>query len=157
MTDISLDRMQIRAGGQVHSIPFDPPMQSMRDARERVVKMDQEACTALGRSDITVKEYVPPTGFHLVVFVAAALTFPLLSREQNVAPGSLIHQSVPLFADFVRKIRLPVLIVMLVLHSAEALYMANVKLIKHTVPFMSVLWWKWTASCFIEGVGSFQR
>jgi len=157
MVDISLDRMKINAGGQVHSIPFQPPMQSLRDARERVVQMDKEACKALDRSDITVKEYVPPSNMAIVGFIAFSLGFSLLYQEQNVATGSIIQQYAPPLASFIRRGKAWVLVPILVIHLVEAIYLARAKLAKHTVPFMSGLWWKWIVSCTIEGVGSLMR
>lgn len=38
VADISLDSMTMTCGSRTHRIPFDPPMASYRDARERVVQ-----------------------------------------------------------------------------------------------------------------------
>lgn len=136
-------------------------MESWRDARERLVKMDHEATAALPKSDITVKEYRPPKGFHAVVFVACLLTFTLYSRPQNCYPGSFVYDNVlkyvPAFARFSAKVRPWVLYPMLAVHIAEAVTMARTRLDKHTVPVLSRLWLTWTMSTFIEGVGSFHR
>lgn len=159
--DVSLDSLVLDADGTRHRIPLEPPMESWRDARERMVKMDREATVALSKSDITIKEYRSPKGFQAVVFVAGLLTFALLSRRQNCYPGSFIHDNllryVPAFATFTAKVRPWVLYPMLAIHIAEAVTMARSRLDKHTVPMLSRLWFTWTISTLIEGVGSFWR
>ncbi|KAF1991350.1 hypothetical protein K402DRAFT_345956 [Aulographum hederae CBS 113979] len=157
LTDIALDKMVIEASGRRHIVPFTPPMSSWREARERLVAMDQETLKALSRSDITVKEYLPPKGFGAVVFAACATVFILLPREQTTAPGSLVDRLAPALASYARRFRLHILLPLAFLHSVECLLFVFTRLRKHTVPAMSLLWWKWTLSAFVEGIGSFQR
>lgn len=151
--DITLDKLVLSAGGRTISIPLDPPLKSFSEARERVVKMDQDCIEALGRDSITIKEYRAPKGFEAIVFATCFSTYILLSRPEHV---SFVFQMVPEFAAFVLKIRLLVLFPMIAIHVFEASLMIR-KLQRHSVPFFSKLWWAWTASCFVEGVGSFRR
>lgn len=153
MEDITLNKITLSAGGRIISIPLDPPLKSFSEARERVVKMDQDCVQALGRDSITVKEYQAPKGFGAVIFATCFSTFILLSRPENV---SFVFQMVPGFAAFVLKIRLLVLFPMLAIHVFEAFLMSR-KLQKHSVPLFSNVWWAWVASCFVEGYGSFRR
>lgn len=153
MEDIALNKITLSAGGRTFFIPIHPPLKSFSEARERVVKMDQDCIEALGRDSITIKEYWAPKGFDAVVFVTCFSTYILLSRPENV---SFVFPFVPEFAAFVLKIRLLVLYPMIVIHLVEASLMIR-KLQRHSVPFFSKLWWVWTVSCFIEGVGSFRR
>jgi hypothetical protein len=48
MTDIDLNGIKISYGGKSTLIPFDPPLKSLREARERLVQMDKDALSALG-------------------------------------------------------------------------------------------------------------
>jgi len=161
LMDIDLTKMTIIAGGQLYNIPFSPPMSSFKETRERLIKMDQESLTGLGRSPITIKEYRPPKSFlHIITFIACFLTFITLSRKENMLPGSIPYEAVfkhvPKFTSFVISIRLLVLYPMLVIHVTEVFFMTR-KLEKHSVPLLSTLWWAWVISNFIEGVGAFQR
>lgn len=160
MDDISLDRITLSAGGRKLYVPLDPPMKSYSEARERVVKMDQECIAALGRDSITIKEYRAPKGFHAVIFATCFSTYILLSRQANMLPGSFLYEwifrFVPQFAAFIFKIRLIVLYPMLAIHLFETFLMSR-KLERHSVPLFSKLWWSWCLSAFVEGVGSFQR
>lgn len=147
--------------GKRYSIPLDPPMTDWKEARERMVRMDREAVTGLGRSDITVKEYRPPKGFHAVVFFASLATFLTLFTRRNLVPGSLLYEyllrHVPSFATFLYKIQPLVFYPMLAIHLSEAFYMGTTRLSKHSIPRLSRLWWTWLVSNFIEGYGAFQR
>jgi Protein of unknown function (DUF2470) len=153
MEDIALNKITLSAGGRTFFIPIDPPLKSFSEARERVVKMDQDCIEALGRDSITIKEYRAPRGFDAVIFATCFSTYILLSRPENV---SFVFQLVPEFAAFVLKIRLLVLYPMIIIHLVESSLMIR-KLQRHSVPLFSKLWWTWTVSCFIEGIGSFRR
>jgi hypothetical protein len=136
-------------------------MSNFKETRKRLIKMDQECLTGLGRSTITIKEYRPPKSLvHIITFIASFLTFIMLSRKENLLPGSIFYEAIfkhlPKFTSFVISIRLLVLYLMLVIHGTEVFFM-TLKLQKHSVPLLSTLWWAWVISNFIEGVGAFQR
>lgn len=158
--DITLDKLTVNAGGESLVIPLDPPMNSFSDARVRLVEMDKQAIAGLGRSRITLKEYRPPKGFFTIVFAVCFGTYVLLSRKENMLPGSLLYESVlkyfPRFAEFSYGVRDYVIWPMLAIHITEAWIMSGT-LKKHSVPLFSRLWWMWIVSCFIEGFNSFQR
>ncbi|KKY13659.1 putative integral membrane [Diplodia seriata] len=138
LTDLSLGSMSIGAAGKNFTIPLEPPMQSWREARERVIQMDRDCLAGLGRSDITVRQYTRPRGAHAVIFVVCALTY---------SPG---------FAAFVARVQPLVLALMIAIHVVEASIMAR-RLQRHNVAQLSGLWWQWVASSFIEGFGALQR
>ncbi len=154
--------MTISCGGKHNIIPFDPPMKSFREARERLVQMDQDALQTLGRSNIPITGFVPPyTRFgHLCNFTICGLSYILLSRPSNSRPGSLIYDNflylVPAFAGFVAAVSPFVFAAMIVIHITEACLMAR-KLNKHGMTPFESLWWKWTGSNFIEGAPAFWR
>jgi hypothetical protein len=161
ITDVSLDKLVLLASGSSHTIALDPPMKSYREARERLVEMDHETIAGLQRSKITVKEYRPPGNLYQIVIFGLCLgTYLLLVRASTVLPGSVpykvLFKHIPAFAAFVLRVRLWVLIPMIAIHLGEVYIMLG-RLEKHSVPLFSRLWWSWVGSCFIEGVGSFQR
>ncbi|OMP85471.1 hypothetical protein BK809_0004141 [Diplodia seriata] len=160
LTDLSLGSMSIGAAGKNFTIPLEPPMQSWREARERVIQMDRDCLAGLGRSDITVRQYTRPRGAHAVIFVVCALTYVLVSRRANALPGSFIYDHVlsysPGFAAFVARVQPLVLALMIAIHVVEASIMAR-RLQRHNVAQLSGLWWQWVASSFIEGFGALQR
>ncbi|EKG10996.1 protein of unknown function DUF2470 [Macrophomina phaseolina MS6] len=160
LADITLGSMCVEAAGKKYTIPLEPPMQSWREARERLVQMDKDALAGLGRSDITVKQYTRPRGAHAVVFTVCALTYVLVSRRANAQPGSFIYDHVlsysPGFASFVAQVQPLVLAFLVGIHALETAILAR-RLQRHNVSAFSRLWWQWIASCLIEGFGSLER
>ncbi|KAI9706408.1 MAG: hypothetical protein M1836_003413 [Candelina mexicana] len=142
-------------------IKFEPPLQSYREARERLASMDKESIRVLGRDDITVKEYKRPRGFHAVVFALVILTVAIFSTSRNLRPGSRLHDTFlygyPNIAWFLRMVQPLVFWGIVTVHPIEALWMDRTRLWKHSVPRLSGLWWKWMLSTSVEGVGAFQR
>ena len=122
--DIQLDSLIITNERADYTIPLDPPLASFRDVRERVVQMDRIAVAGLGRSRVTIKQYLPPKGFHAVVFVACLGTFALFVRKGNLEPGSYLHQELPAFAEFCLRIR-GLMSIAVLLHICEATYMTR--------------------------------
>jgi hypothetical protein len=160
MVDIDLDCIAIRCGSTSYSVPLDPAMKGLGEARSRLVQLDEEAIRGLGRSPYTVKRYLPPKGLHAVVFATCFATFCMLSRPEHVMPGSLAFElllkHVPGLAALVQSLRLLILALMVAIHCTEAYFM-TAKLKKHSVPLFSLVWWAWVVSNFIEGYGAFQR
>ncbi|KAI2474463.1 HugZ heme iron utilization protein [Pyrenophora tritici-repentis] len=161
MIDIDLNQMVISSGdGQRSVITFDPPMQNLREARERVVQLDKDAQQILGRSDIPVTPSSPRTGTRPIGSVHNVLTvLPLLPRQANWQPGSLLYDSVlhlvPGTANFVAKFGWTVVFLMLA-HVIEAFIMVR-KLARHGCTFLDAVWWKWVGTCLVEGFTSFRR
>jgi len=162
MTYFNLTEMRLSCSGQSTTIAFDPPMKSLREARERLVQLDKDALQALGRDDIPITSYVPPyvkLG-HLYNFTQCLLCYIFLPWPSNFKPGSLLYDNllfmVPSFASFVAGICRLVFIIMLPIHLAEAALMAK-KLSKHGLTPLDKVWWLWTGSCFVEGFTSFWR
>jgi hypothetical protein len=158
MTDISLSEMKFSCNGQQHTIAFDPPLKSFREARERVVQLDKDALQILGRSDISIDTYIPPTVKigHLWNFTQCLLSYILLPFPSNWQPGSVIYDSFlyrfPAFANLLASIGWYVVAVMIPIHLAEAAIMARRLRIKHGLTPLDWAWWSWTASTFVEGI-----
>ncbi|KAF2190723.1 integral membrane protein-like protein [Zopfia rhizophila CBS 207.26] len=162
MTDIDLDRMKIVCGSRRIVIPFQPPMKSLRDARERLVQMDKDALQALGRDSITINTFIPPTvhPLHLANFSVCFLTYLAFSRKGNFLPGSLLHDyllvNFPRFTQFCITIQPFLFLIMVSIHAFETMLMLK-KLQRHSVVLFSRVWWYWVGSCFVEGITSFKR
>lgn len=138
--------------------PFEPPMTSYREARERVVEWDKECVSGLNRSDITVKEFLPPSGAYSIVFAVVSATFVAFCRRSNFVPGGLISRFVPeIFVHFCWTIQPILFYSMLVIHVVEAAHMATGRLRKHCVNPRTAVFWKWVGTTFIEGFGAFKR
>ncbi|KAF2464946.1 integral membrane protein-like protein [Lindgomyces ingoldianus] len=162
MANIALDKMDLTFGDTQIAVPFDPPLKSLREARERLIQMDQSALKALGRSQISVTRYIPPHVhfFHLVNFSVCILTYAAFCRPSNFKPDSLLYDHLlyktPAFAAFCLTIQPILLTIMAAIHMVEAGLMVK-KMEKHSVLPFSGVWWCWVCSCFVEGVTSFKR
>jgi hypothetical protein len=159
---MTLSSLVIRSSGSLFTVPLTPPLGSWREARERLIAMDQDAVKALGRSPITVTTYTRPRSFfHIAVLVGCLLGYFSFTRKANFEPGSylydLILRYVPALAAFAAPKAHMALAIMVAVHGTEAALMATTRLRKHSVPVGSSLWWKWVASTFVEGFGAFQR
>jgi hypothetical protein len=161
MTDISLTEMRFTCNGQHHTIAFDPPMKSFREARERTVQLDKDALKLLGRSDLHIDKYIPPTVniFHLVNFSTCLLCylflpFPSIWQRGSILYDTLLHH-VPRYADFVAQVGWWIVVcIMIPIHTTEAGLMARRLRTKHGLTPFDGMWWAWTTSCFVEGITS---
>jgi len=158
ISDITLDKLTFSCGGKTYVTPFSPPMTSYREARERVVEMDKECVSALGRSDITISQYAFPTGWYLGLFMLVTVTLAAFSTRSNFAPGGLIASVVPdAFRRFCSAIQPYLFWGMIAIHGTETWVFTRSRLIKHNVNVMNPVFWNWAGDCFIEGVGAFNR
>ena len=158
MVDINLNEMALVCNDKIYRIPFEPPMESLREARERVVEMDKECRDALGKSDITVKEFAPPTGIYALEFAIVAATFLSYSRRYWFEKGQVVERLLgPAFARFSWTIQPWLIVFMVGLHTAEVIYFIRNHLREHSVNIRSLLWWKWVATTFVEGQFAFKR
>ena len=160
LTYISLKTMTIStslppSSSNSYVVTLDPPLYSWAEARARLAEMDGEACKGTGFSNTTVKRYAPPKGVMIINFAMCLGTYITFSTRSNFVPGSLYHwiffRHLPGFAKFCSTIQPFILSFLLVVHLGEALYLAKMRLEKHTVPMFSQLWWKWILSDVVEG------
>ncbi|KAF2214663.1 hypothetical protein CERZMDRAFT_37163 [Cercospora zeae-maydis SCOH1-5] len=158
VADIDLNALSLSCSGTTVRVPFEPPMSSLREARERVVELDRECRQALGQSDVTVKAYVPPTGSHALPFLGALVTFVAYSQRWWFEKGQFVeHLLGSSFAKFSWSIQPWLLIGLAAIHGIEMVYFSLRKLPKHSVNARSLQWWLWNASIFIEGVFAWKR
>lgn len=158
MADINLDEMVLVCSGKTYRIPFDPPMSSFRDARERVIETDKECRQELGKSDITIKEFVPPTRLYALEFIVVAATFLGYSQRYWFERGQVVERALGSnFARFSWAIQPWLIAFMVGLHTAEVIYFIRNHLRTHSVNVRTLLWWKWVATTFVEGQFAFKR
>ncbi|KAL1970648.1 hypothetical protein VTN77DRAFT_4292 [Rasamsonia byssochlamydoides] len=161
MEDVSLTELVIRANRTRYRVPFEPPLSSLDDVKQRVIDMRDHCLKTLGISDIVIKEYQPPTGSHAVLFIICLTTFIAFSRRSNFLPGSMLYslvlRQVPRFAVFCYTIQPLLLSTMVVIHLSEATHLAVKRLRPHRVPFFSRLWWCWVIDDFITGFTALLR
>ena len=158
MSGIDLDSMTLVCHGKSYRIPLNPPMSSYRDARERAVQMDRESLEGLGRSDVTIKEFSPPTGLWTLEFALISATFLGYSQRWWFVEGQIVEQILGAgFAHFSWTIQPYLITFMLALHTSEMVYLMRNKLVKHSVNPRTRLFWLWTGTKFVEGLFSFKR
>lgn len=151
------------AGSTSYTIPLDPPMKSWSEARQRFADMDHECQRALGRKDITLKQYLAPQGFQVVVTIVCLVTFATLHRRANLSPDTAPQSLKPLLerfpriAEYLWRIQPRVFRPLVAIHTGEAIYMHFSRLRPLSVPTGSPLWMKWIASTLIGGFGNMQR
>ncbi|KAF2447051.1 hypothetical protein P171DRAFT_409409 [Karstenula rhodostoma CBS 690.94] len=159
LTSVTLNEMNFEVAGQQVTIPFDPPMKAMREARERLIQLDKDALNALNRSDIPITKYTPPYApglhfIHIFNFTQCLLVLVIFSRRANFNPGSLVYDHllsyVPGFGEFCLTIQPYLFWIMVSIHATETVFMAR-KLNRHGLTSSERIWWAWMGSCFVEG------
>lgn len=158
LEEISTSYLIITAHGTRYSVPIEPAMKDYSEARGRMVAMHKESLKRLGRSEITLTEYRAPRGIQAVIFVLCFLFYITCFQRSNLQPGSEFYeylglQRVPWFPRLVCILQPYVVAI----HIIETVLLVVTQLKPLNVPVMSGLWWKWVASCFVEGYGSFSR
>ena len=153
MTGITLDGMTFSASGKTYRVPFEPPLDSYREARERVVAMDKECLARLGRSDITIDEFIWPTGIYGLEFAIIAATFLGFSQRWWFEPGRVVEQFLGAgFARFAWTIQPWLILGMALVHGAELVYFIPTRLSKHSVSLRKLVWWQWAVAEFVCGI-----
>lgn len=158
MTHVDLNGITFACGNKTYRIPFEPPLSSYRETRERVVAMDKESLDGLDKSDITIKEVVPPHGFYALDFLVVAATFVAYSQRWWFGHGQIVERYLgSSFAKFCWVIQPWLISAMLLIHGAEAVWLARSYLSKHSVNIRSAVWWQWVFFGFMEGQFAFWR
>lgn len=164
LTDLSLDTLTIQSASGQHKVAVSPPMESLADARVRLVEMAERANEKLGLGDVRVDRFVGPSGLGLASFLGIAFYFVSAAALQlgllrpGTAAWALLDKRFPYqgaegFAWVTKTIVLPVMAV----HVVEAAWMARSRLAKFGVQTGSLLWFKWMLETFFEGFPAFQR
>jgi hypothetical protein len=166
LSDITPDHMILHSSYGRHVVPFDPPMKSLIEARERLVAMHNDCLLKLGLSDVVIDEYRLPrsvASYGLAALVTLILlTFPF---RESLRPGSggwgyriwSLGGLVPGLARLSYAVAPVVLGFIVVAHAVEAVYFATSRLRRHWVQTFSGVWWWWMLDCWLQGFSSFIR
>lgn len=158
MTGIDLEGMDFQAGGKPYRISLGIPLESYRDARERVVELDKACLRALNRSDVVVKEFIWPTGRYALEFAVCAATFIGYSQRWWFVPGQVVERYLGAgFANFSWTIQPWLIGGMIVIHGAELAWFIPSRLTKHNVHPWTSLFWMWCFAQFVAGIGCSTR
>lgn len=150
----------IIASPDLHTIAFQPPLQSLIELQPRLVAMDQEAIELLRLSPVTIKEYRYPNQIWQWCLAAAVLLLNSLYFDRSILrPGSVLHQHLLSWTSFARLLDrlLPTIFFgMHSIHLVESYFMAG-KLSRHSVPPLGIVWWKWMLTCCFTGAPAHVR
>jgi hypothetical protein len=166
MLDITPEHIIVESSYGRHVIPFEPPMKSLMEARERLVDMHVFCLRELDLSDVVIKGYVPPdrawqwmlSGLCLLILS----TFPF--RESLRPESASVIATIwslggvaPWLARLSYTLSPLVLGFIVVAHSGEAVWFINRRLKRHWVEMGTVVWWCWVVDCLLEGAGCLTR
>ncbi|KEF54180.1 uncharacterized protein A1O9_09975 [Exophiala aquamarina CBS 119918] len=166
MEDITNEHMILKSSFGRHVVPLDPPMESLMQARERLVAMHQDCLDELDLSDIVVDGYKLPTSVFqwalagLVILITTSFPFRESLQPES---GSVIYKiwsldgRVPGLAQLSYILAPAVLWFIGLVHCGETLYLARTRLRKHWVETFSGIWWLWVGECMLVGFGAIQR
>jgi hypothetical protein len=160
MSDITRSEIAITSNGTGYVVPLEPPLDSLLDARQRLIDMNTYCIQKLDTPNIVVKEYWWPIGGQALVPVLVVLSMALFSPRSNFLPGSIfwpILKDFPNFAAFCYKVQPLFIGLVCSIHVVEAAVFAIWKLKPHGVPMFSPLWCVWMISTSLEGFGAFVR
>lgn len=166
LDEVTLEHMIISHPGGRNLVPFDPPLTSYAQARERVVAMHKDCLAALDLSETKVEKFVWPNklwqwGLHLLAFWCL-ISFGLLRadvRDASTVAGRVwsLGGLAPSFARFAAKIGLPVVVGMVAIHIGEATYFDMGRARRHGLRRGTKPWWSWTICVLNAGVAGLTR
>lgn len=166
LEDVTPEHMILNSYYGRHVVPFNPPMKSLTEGRERLVAMHQQCLQALDLSDIVIDTYeAPRTAQTYLVAGLVSLILATFPFRQSLRPesGSLIYQIwslgglVPGLASLSYTLAPAVLAVIIVAHVTESAYFARSRLRRHWVETFSRVWWAWLSECLMVGFSTFQN
>lgn len=166
LTDITNDHMIIESRAGRNLVPFEPPMKSFMEARERTVALHNQALKGLGLSDIKITNFALPNKIWQIVtcisVIMCLITFPFRS-SLHPSSGSFVSQIwsfgglVPGISKLAYTLSPFLLPFILIVHTIEAENFTRTRLRKHQMPFGSIPWVLWTIHAFIGGIACFAR
>lgn len=168
LDDITLDHIIISHSGGRNIVPITPPMDSLTEARERLITMHKDCLAALGLSDFKVDTFLLPNKpwqwFTHLVTALCFVTFSIYPAEAFLPEANTLASKiwsigglVPGLARTAYHVKDSVLALMIVIHVGEAAYFARARLRKFWVGTFTSVWWAWTAAVFNGGVAGITR
>jgi len=159
MIDLSLSELIIQCGTNKYSTKIEPPMSSYRDARERLVTMDQLCTQALKRSDITIDFFPPYTVWHRLWFTFCIFIWLSFLRKTNFSQHGLFSPLLPqAFREFCYFMQPIVWWGMTGAHVFETYAFVNGRLKRHgVVNVKSFVFWQWFGDVLVQGFVAYMR
>ena len=166
MLEITTEHVIVESSYGRHIIPFEPPMKSFMEARERLVDMHNLCLRELNVSDVVVKNYVLPDRiWQWALCGLCALIFTTFPFRESIRPetGSVISKIwslgglAPWLARLSYTLAPYVLGFVVLAHCGETLWFINRRLSRHWVEAGTATWCCWVADCLLEGSGCFTR
>ncbi|KZV87761.1 hypothetical protein EXIGLDRAFT_723373 [Exidia glandulosa HHB12029] len=171
LDDITVDGITLSYSSPSKTVvlPFEPPLDSLADARPRLVAMSHASSAAVGQALTRVTVYTPPNlmgALNIIGVLFGVVTFAL--ADAMLAPNSPITRFILLgqtgVAGFMREWKGTFLLGIAAIHVTEAGLMWR-KAFRHCPRRINALkyeglglvGWKWVLSAFAEGATSFQR
>lgn len=121
-------------------IPFDPPLSSFRDSRDRLVSMAKEAAEKIGVSHVMINEMSYPRDFveYLIIILVFLPIVVFMKRS--------LLQYFPLpqyIIDFISKdaVLISIIIGEIICHAAETYFLLRPRLNYHRVPTDFLVEW----------------
>ena len=143
-------------------IPFDPPLNSFSEARERLVAMHELCLKELDVEGVMLERYVPPNQWwQWCMFALTMWTFTTLPFRASLLPESrsLINKAwslggtAPWLARLAYQMSPLTLAFMIVVHGWECYVMGFRRLRRYEVEVFSWVWWCWVLDVWCEGFG----
>lgn len=136
-----------------YRIPFEPPLESYREARERVVAMDKTCVEALGRSYVTVNEFVWPKGLYAFQLSVVAVVLLGFCQRWWFDRGEVVEMVLGSgFARFAWGVQPWVFWGLILAHVVELGLFVPGRLRRHSVNVRSEVFWLWVGAMFLGGV-----
>ncbi|CDO94452.1 unnamed protein product [Kluyveromyces dobzhanskii CBS 2104] len=122
-------------------IALDPPMDSFREARDRLVSMAKEAASKRGVSHVRINEMSYPRDIDEFLIITFAFVLPLVVYWKR---GILRYFPLPqVVINFISKdaVLLPIIIGVMICHAAENYFLLRPRLNFHRVPTDFLIEW----------------
>jgi hypothetical protein len=167
LIDLSLSHLILSASHSRLLTPLNPPLNSLKESRARLVDMHNTCATALGVSDLGIVEvYIPPNALYqflaLLGVASVLLTFPFRAALHPDSGSWLswywsLGGVVPAVARLAYAVAPLVWVLTFGIHAVEVVWFVRTRLRRFSVVPYTRVWWCWVVDCFFEGFGAFRR
>jgi Protein of unknown function (DUF2470) len=166
LEDLNLNHLILSSSFGRTLVPFDPPLKTLSEARERLVAMHEYCLKELDVDGTMLQEYrLPNQWWQWTLMIVCGWCFTTLPFRSLIHPSSnswissvySVGGKAPWLAEFAYTVAPLTLGIMLFVHGWEAMTMVRTRMRRYEVEMFSGVWWCWVLDCFVEGVGSFVR
>jgi hypothetical protein len=172
LAEITLAGMKIAASdsGRTYDIPFDPPMQSLSESRQRLVGMTEAARTSLGlapagghHSTVQITRFPPNSLQDRIALAVIGFYAASLAAAPWMLPGTPLGDALDWAWAFgggrqgYRSLCLWIAGPVAAIHAIE-MVMLHLRFMRpYGVAAGSGLWWRWMADAAVQGGGALMR